>query len=48
MSTIEITSKIEALKDLESLIEEAKAEAEERAREEAEEKAREEAERRGT
>ena len=28
MSTIEITSKIEALKDLESLIEEAKAEAE--------------------
>lgn len=29
MSTIEITSKIEALKDLESLIEEAKAEAEE-------------------
>ena len=30
MSTIEITSKIEALKDLESLIEEAKAEAEAR------------------
>ena len=29
MSTIEITSKIEALKDLETLIEEAKAEAEE-------------------
>ena len=28
MSTVEITSKIEALKDLESLIEEAKAEAE--------------------
>ena len=28
MSTIEITSKIEALKDIESLIEEAKAEAE--------------------
>ena len=28
MSTIEITSKIEALKDLEALIEEAKAEAE--------------------
>ena len=28
MSTIELTSKIEALKDLESLIEEAKAEAE--------------------
>ena len=28
MSTIEITSKIEAIKDLESLIEEAKAEAE--------------------
>lgn len=28
MSTIEITSKVEALKDLESLIEEAKAEAE--------------------
>ena len=28
MSTIEITSKIEALKDLESLIEEAKSEAE--------------------
>ena len=28
MSTIEITSKIEALKELESLIEEAKAEAE--------------------
>ena len=29
MSTVEITSKIEALKDLETLIEEAKAEAEE-------------------